>query len=63
MGIYCGAAVAAAVRLARMDEFTGRTIEAVMTDSAERHIYRRRCQTGYETTGKYSIMGLELPTG
>ena len=37
-GISCGAAVAAAVRLARLDEFAGKTIVVILPDSAERYL-------------------------
>ena len=38
VGISCGAAVAAAVRLARLDEFAGKTIVVILPDSAERYL-------------------------
>ena len=38
VGISCGAAVAAAVRLARQEEFAGRTIVVVLPDGAERYL-------------------------
>ena len=38
VGISCGAAVAAATRLAFMDEFAGKTIVAILPDVAERYM-------------------------
>ena len=38
VGISCGAAVAAAVRLARLDEFAGKTIVVILPDGAERYL-------------------------
>jgi cysteine synthase A len=37
-GISCGAAVAAAVRLAREDQFRGKTIVVILPDSGERYL-------------------------
>jgi cysteine synthase A len=37
-GISCGAAVAAALRLARLDEFAGKTIAVILPDSGERYL-------------------------
>jgi len=38
VGISCGAAVAAAVRLAQQDEFAGKTIVVILPDGAERYL-------------------------
>jgi len=38
VGISCGAAVAAAVRLAHLDEFAGKTILVILPDGAERYL-------------------------
>ena len=37
-GISCGAAVAAAVRIAKQDEFRGKTIVVILPDSGERYL-------------------------
>jgi cysteine synthase len=37
-GVSCGAAMAAALRLAREEEFTGKTIVAILPDSGERYL-------------------------
>src|SRR5512136_947920 len=38
VGISCGAAVAAAVRLANLDDFAGKTIVVILPDAAERYL-------------------------
>ena len=37
-GVSCGAAIAVALRLARSDEFAGKTIVAILPDSGERYL-------------------------
>jgi cysteine synthase A len=37
-GVSCGAAIAVALRLARIDEFEGKTIVAILPDSGERYL-------------------------
>ena len=38
VGISCGAATAAALRMAEQDEFKGKTIVVVLPDMAERYL-------------------------
>jgi cysteine synthase A len=37
-GVSCGAAIAVALRLARVDEFKGKTIVTILPDSGERYL-------------------------
>jgi cysteine synthase A len=50
-GISCGAAIAAALRLARSSEFEGKTIVAILPDSGERYLSGPLFEGLYDETG------------
>jgi len=50
-GVSCGAAVAVALRLARSDEFQGKTIVTVLPDSGERYLSGPLFEGVYDETG------------
>jgi cysteine synthase A len=50
-GISCGAAIAAALRLAESGEFEGKTIVAILPDSGERYLSGPLFESLYDETG------------
>ena len=50
-GVSCGAAMAAALRLAKNDEFDGKTIVAVLPDSGERYLSGPLFEGVFDETG------------
>ncbi len=50
-GISCGAAIAAALRLARSSEFEGKTIVVILPDSGERYLSGPLFEGLYDETG------------
>jgi cysteine synthase len=50
-GVSCGAAMAAALRLARLSEFEGKTIVAILPDSGERYLSGPLFEGLYDDTG------------
>ena len=51
VGISCGAAMAAAARLARQDDFAGKTIVVVLPDSGERYLSGPLCDGLFNESG------------
>jgi cysteine synthase A len=50
-GISCGAAMAAALRLAQDDEFVGKTIVVILPDSGERYLSGSLCDGMFDESG------------
>jgi cysteine synthase A len=50
-GVSCGAAIAVALRLARSDEFEGKTIVAILPDTGERYLTGPLFEGIFDETG------------
>jgi cysteine synthase A len=54
-GISCGAAAAVAVRLARLPEYSGKTIVAILPDAGERYLTTALFEGWFESEGAAAI--------